>query len=389
MNSIMSLFGNINIAKPTIIYTRCSTKNQSNPYLNTCSNDIQLNKCSDFCNTNKFKIIKSVSEICSARTGNKQKELLNLINSNDNINLVIFDISRFSRNIFEGTELLKKCSDKKITIYSLKENICTNNPNNMKMFYMGLSNAQNESDDLSHRIKESIKFRKMKGIFIPGRIRFGYINNNNKIVKSELEQNIILLILKLKYGDLYNNIVELFKNIIGSKTIKLLELNYNILFGNYNNSDITTILNANKIKYRDELWTDKNVNYICLSNKNYFDNKLLNVHIFIKQIYYGFVSINTLNNLYKKINYTNLDNVTQLYNDISACKKSVDNCVTLLNMINLNFSIWNFDNVLKIIDDDTTINTDDALNYSDNDQDTVNNNVAIKTIVKKRKLQKN
>lgn len=380
----MTNFENINIAKPTIIYTRCSTKNQDNPYLNTFSNDIQLNKCTTFCNENNFKIIKSVSEICSARSGNKQKELLNLINNYNNINLVFFEISRFSRTIFKGTELLKKCIDKNITIYSLKENICTNDSNNIKMFYMGLSNAQSESDDLSHRIKESIKYRKMKGIFIPGRIKFGYINNNNKIVKNELEQNIILLILKLKYGDLYNNIVELFKNIIGNKTIKLLEPNYNILFGNYNNMDIATILNLNKIKYRNERWTDKNINYICLSNKNYIDSKLLNVYIFIKQIYYGFDSINTVNTLYKKINYTNLDNLTQLYNDISNCKKSVDSCVLLLNMIKLNFSIWNINNVLNIIHD-TTIDTESALNYNIEELDALVNKTS-KKIAKKRKL---
>lgn len=357
----MTNFENINIMKPTIIYTRCSTKKQCNPQLNTCSNDIQLNKCTNFCNENNFKIIKLVTEICSASIGNKQKELLNIINNYNNINLVIFDISRFSRNIFEGTELLKKCKDKNIIIYSLKENICTNNLNNIKNFYTGLTIAQNETDDLSHRIKESIKYRKIKGIFIPSKIKFGYCINNNKIIINEIEKNIILLILKLKYGELYVNIEKLFRNIIGDKKIKLLEYNYDVLFGNYNNNAIATILNSNKIKNRNELWTDKNIRYICLSNKNYIDNKILDVHNFIEQIYYGFDNINIINNLYIKINGTKLNNLTKMYNNITKCKKSIYDCVELLNMIKLNFCIWNYNNVFNIISELNTIINEENL----------------------------
>tara|TARA_B110000971_G_C19854173_1_gene428566 strand:+ start:51 stop:482 length:432 start_codon:yes stop_codon:yes gene_type:complete len=119
INSLCSTIASINIINKSIIYVRSSTKNQNNTYTNSTSLDMQIFSCENFAKKNKLNIIGIEKEICSARKGSNQKVLGNIIKNNSNINLIVFDISRFSRNIFDGTNILEQCFNKCITLYSV------------------------------------------------------------------------------------------------------------------------------------------------------------------------------------------------------------------------------------------------------------------------------
>ena len=79
----------------TIIYCRISTKNQTFGY----SLDLQNYICTNYCNNNKFNIINNIYEIGRATNIKNLKQLIDIINNNNNINIVIQESTRLCRNI--------------------------------------------------------------------------------------------------------------------------------------------------------------------------------------------------------------------------------------------------------------------------------------------------
>ena len=86
-----------------IIYCRVSTKNQ----ISGTSLETQKNLGKQYCTQNNFKINSVINEVCSAKSIDKQNELINIINDNDNIHLIIYEPTRISRNISDFTQLLQ------------------------------------------------------------------------------------------------------------------------------------------------------------------------------------------------------------------------------------------------------------------------------------------
>jgi DNA invertase Pin-like site-specific DNA recombinase len=320
---------------PTIIYTRCSTEKQNNTELHSTSLETQIYNCTNFGNSNNMPISDVVSEICSATKSSNQKKLLQLIDNITNFNLIIFDVSRFSRNIFDGTVLIKKCRDNNITIYSVKENICTNTNYGIKQFLSELMNAQNESDAISYRVSESIKYRKSLGAFIGGKVPYGhelYRDENNvaKLAINVEESDIIWLILKLKYGCIFNEIGMFIRNVLNSEDHKI------ILYGHFTDSDIAFILNNNNIFYRGKAWTGSNVHNISFNNMNYINEKETLTKDLIKRMYNG-CSSSEISEIYYNINgYQLNDNLL----DMKKYKKNKNEIIKFLNKHNVFFNLW-------------------------------------------------
>jgi DNA invertase Pin-like site-specific DNA recombinase len=347
MNNIINNLSLMEINSKGIIYTRSSTKKQNDLITNSHSLEIQTSNCSKFCFENNIDIIKIETEIVSARNSKKQNVLLNIINTNKDILLLVFDISRFSRNIFDGMNMLQKCMNNNITLYLLKENMYVRDLNDITRFNNLLSNAHAESDAISFRVKKSIEFRKSNGVFL-GKRKFGFDvitdNNNKKLKINENEQKTIELILILKFGGLKNKIDDLITFLINDKL--KIDMSDIILFGNYENSDIAYFLNFHNIIHKNKEWTTQNVNSIInLNNDKIKKREELTEEFLDEFLIKNKYNEATLKQLFFEINGYHLQSKYLInYNKLKGkCIKG--DKLNFLNDINLNYKIWNYEDI--------------------------------------------
>lgn len=359
MDKLMNNMVNMDITSSSIIYTRCSTPNQNNPQYNSSSIDSQLFMCTEFCKDNNFKILDHKTEICSGRHSKNQKVLLNLINNNSKINLIIFDISRFSRNIIDGMKMIEECLKNNIIIYSVKDNIIVKDNKQLNQFTISLMNAQNESDAISFRVSQSIKYRKSLGGHI-GKDYYGYNlikeNNIKKLIINNEEQVVVQLILRLKYGSTYNEVNKLC-NLINKSDIKILDKKSLILYGNYENSDIAFILNKNNILRRGVLWTSNNIQQVITKYPEYITKKesiLNSLFDEFSKLIENDKNINkdhvirSINILCEQINGYPLNNIDG-YNKLKKMKDRYD-ILSYLNSNFVNFKCWNIEDTYDYIE---------------------------------------
>jgi len=269
-NSINNL--DINLDK-AVIYVRCSTPGQNKDH--NYSLETQEGICRDFCN-NRFIVTNIVSEIVSARDINRQQQLLDLIDNSSDINLIVADASRLSRDFTNSINLIEKCKEKNICIYSARDNLDIKTFADKKMFVNNLLLAQYESDMTSFRIKTSIAHRKRIGKFIP-RPSYGFkiqnINGNKSMVKNDTEVKVIQLIKKLYLGSKIKDIQNLLKEITESDNSgsSLMEIENNqfvkikeVKEGNFTFSDIAHILNEENITNKNKKWTCASVRRVFI-----------------------------------------------------------------------------------------------------------------------------
>jgi DNA invertase Pin-like site-specific DNA recombinase len=110
-------------------------------------------------------------------------------------------MSRFSRNTLQGLQFIEKLNQMNCDLYNSRDKINYNNIINRNMFRIRLSEAQNESEVMSMRQKNSINIRKRMGYKF-GRVPYGYraerINGVRKFVLEPNEKKIIGTIIELK-----------------------------------------------------------------------------------------------------------------------------------------------------------------------------------------------
>jgi DNA invertase Pin-like site-specific DNA recombinase len=279
-----------------IIYCR---KSQGNDIKQEHSLNFQEQICINFAKTNNIKIVKILKEIKSAYKENYR--LLNdIIKYDSNINLIIYCIDRFSRNVTLGKKLLDLAGNNNIKIFFIKEKIIFNGNNTNKNIYNkilnGIKDAQSESEKISSRIKNIIKYKKSQGLYLGGYIPYGYntINtfNGKKLVINNYEDNIINFILfcrkdskkkikefnsLLKLINIYNKPIILYDN--ENNTVKYME-------GYMTFNNIAKLLNEYKIYNRGIEWNGNMIRTIYKNNININKSYLLE------------------NNKKRKLNYT-------------------------------------------------------------------------------------
>lgn len=173
-----------------IIYVRVSTSEQEV--------EAQKYSCEQYCIQNNLNIKKIYIEKCSAFKNNSQPKLHKLIQENQDCNLIIFSIDRFSRNIKIGNELIKQIENKHITLISVNENINLNTALGKYHFRNYINAAQYESELISERVKNSIKYKRANNMHI-GQAPYGYKLENKKLVK-DLEEFAIVNFIVRNYG---------------------------------------------------------------------------------------------------------------------------------------------------------------------------------------------
>ena len=274
----------INNNSNAIIYCRVSTQNQSYG----SSLETQMEASTSYCTNNKFKITNIVHEVCSAKDMHKQEKLIELIKSNENINIIIHDPSRISRNIGDFAQLLHICESKKITLHFVSDSLITNNSNDIKMILSSVYDSEIEIKTLSKRVKASIERRKRNKTYLPSVPRYGYIyekkiiNNKNVSVvkKNEHEQKIINLVNKMYWGDDIKPIQILLEELTGEKQEIINPTNPNeeitkIDYGNMTFVDIADFFNAIELSRRSKLWTADAISGI-INKKNLMETSTTN-----------------------------------------------------------------------------------------------------------------
>jgi DNA invertase Pin-like site-specific DNA recombinase len=178
-----------------IIYCRVS-----NFKITSFSYQSQEAECFNYCKKNNMKIHEIHKEYRSGY--GKQKELYNIIKKNKNINLILYDTTRFSRHMMYGKCLLDMCIDKNIIVHFVKEKTIFSKESSIEQLgkiMMGLAYSEEEWNNIRKRIVDSIKYRKQMGMCL-GTVPYGFDNNGGYLVKNE-DFNVIRLIVSLRNGN--------------------------------------------------------------------------------------------------------------------------------------------------------------------------------------------
>lgn len=254
-----------------IIYCRVSTQNQTFGF----SLDTQMEASISYCADSNYKIIDIVHEVCSAKEMSQQKKLIELINSNENIHIIIHDPSRLSRNISDFTQLLHICETKKITLHFVSDKLITNNNTDIKTILSSVYDSEIEIKTLSKRVRASIEQRKRNKTYLPSVPRYGYSYekelNNDRIIrtvkKNESEQKVIGLINKMYWGSNIKPVENILQELTGEtheifNWINPEEKVSKIEFGNMTFVDIANFLNSIELTKREREWTPDSVSDI-------------------------------------------------------------------------------------------------------------------------------
>ncbi len=224
----------------TIIYARISSPNQAEYNGQHFSIENQISRCTEYCQTNLFNITDVVTEVVSARDINKQNGLINIYNTKSDCNLVVFNISRFSRNTSQALDWINKFKSKYINIIFMEENIHLTSFIDMHRLRLGLSQAELESNQISHRIKSTNNLLKSKGWKF-GRESFGYKSCRQKGIRkfqiNKEEQMIMDFIIGSRKGVSCRKINKLLNKIIPTNKIPIKY---------YDSDDITPIESFSK-----------------------------------------------------------------------------------------------------------------------------------------------
>ena len=270
----------MNQFKNAIIYCRISSKNQK---IGT-SLESQKLLCTNYCIENNFDVIKTINEISTAKIMKKQKKLFEIVNSNNNINLIVYEPSRLSRNLKDFLDLFEIIQKKNIIIHIVQNKLISDNSNHYRQIISGILDGEIESKNLSLRMKRSINFKKSTGKYLPTIPKFGSqyktIKNTKILEKNIEERNIIQLINKLYWGSDINSVQDLILKITGKKQELFFISNPDekvtkIEYGNMKIVDIVNLLNSMSITRRNKKWTLKSVSTIINDIKKNFKSLII------------------------------------------------------------------------------------------------------------------
>lgn len=289
---------NFNINPNNIyIYIRVSTNSQVN---DSNGLDNQHEMCEDYINKN-FKNNSSVSILSDVGSSYQNKNKLTNLNKlirkiESNSLIVVGDISRLGRNIYQVFSLLRKIRKTNSHIIGVQDNLCYNHSRIMdKKFYYKIIEAELSSDKKSLISLNRINNIKKHNGYI-GRASYG-----TQIIKK-------------------NNIPYIYKKPSEIKIIELMKSQF-ILNNNYNS--VSEYLNNNNFLNRKNIqWTSNNIKNIL--NK-YFPNLKNNIN-----------TTNLISTIpdYEKDNEP-LNKINNTLNKIEEIEKEINNLKIKINNSNI------------------------------------------------------
>jgi len=274
-----------------VIYCRISSPNQSIINNIHLSIEHQLMKCKTYCEINDMNILEELSEIKSARNMSNLHKLIYILNTYSNINLIIYNITRFSRNILQGLQYIDIAKKKNIIIHFVEESVETNHHLDLHRIRLGLSQSEYESDTISKRVKANNIVLKNKGwcfgppkygqevIFRKGIRRFRQCNYERKIIRfiiiARQGRCSVMALNKLLQNIIPNNTVPIeFYDMNSNSAIIRFDKPYTLTFG-----EIANLLNSYEIKNRHNYWTSTSLGRVYNNNNINIQKKFSSMNI--------------------------------------------------------------------------------------------------------------
>ena len=277
---------------PAIIYTRLSSSNQSFNNGIYVSIENQINKCNEYCQNSNMSVTQTVTEIKSAKNINKQFELQKILNENSNINIIFYNITRFSRNTGQAINFVNKCIEKGIKLHFAEEKFTIDHFMDLHRLRLGLSQAEYESNVISNRVRSNNNVLRNKGWKF-GRPRYGrkvlFKNGIRKFTANKHEQEIINFIVMSRIGQVScSSLNRQLKKIIpkNKELIEFWDMKTGMMINYFDHKytlsfpEIADLLNSYKIRSRFGEWSGSKVNRVfneCF--KNGLENKMTSMAI--------------------------------------------------------------------------------------------------------------
>lgn len=186
--------------KNVVMYCRTSSNLQADNF----SLDGQSTSITEYCVRNKFNILNSYVDAClSGTTTNNRtsfQQMLNDIKTNEIHAIVVYKLSRISRNMQDLVNIVNFLKECNVHLISIEDNIDTSTPMGMTFLYLIGAFAEMDRENIISNCKMGMKERALNGLWNGGRV-IGYKSNSQKqldIVDDEAE------IIKMIF-DLYAN----------------------------------------------------------------------------------------------------------------------------------------------------------------------------------------
>lgn len=203
-----------------IIYSRISVLNDSR----TTSLESQEDANMMFMKKNKLKLFKCFKDVGSAFS-KPQKDLKTFLSSCKNKTLIVFDVSRLTRNTVNFKHIYDICKKNKhsIGVTSLDYIFHINNISNYEILFKLVLQTQQESIDIGNRIRRAYRFKK-KNELQYGKKR----DENGVVIDVEYEVNVMKLIylLSTKHSpiDEIRRLITLCGNMTGKDYFDVVEI---------------------------------------------------------------------------------------------------------------------------------------------------------------------
>ena len=263
-----------------ILYTRVSTGEQGSQSLGA-----QNQICLKYLNSNGLTLNAHYSEIGSAFNGN-QKVLNNLINNHVNSILYVLNVTRFSRNVEKGLNMLRIASNNNIRVIFIEEQLDSMNKSHSHQIRVKLSESQQESEVISNRINNVNQILSSQGwrFGVPEYGKKSIMNGDiRKFVNNDVENNIADFICQARDGISCKILNKKLKKIIPNApsiyfydTDGVSKIQYFNRARTLSFQEIADLLNDYNIKKRGKEWSASMVSsvYNCFSELNGKFNKM-------------------------------------------------------------------------------------------------------------------
>ena len=110
--------------------------------------------------------------------------------------VAVYKIDRLSRSLFDFADLLSEFEKHGVSFVSTTQLIDTSTPMGRMMLGILMTFAQYEREVIAERIRDKISATKKKGMWVGGRVPFGYRLENHKLVPDPVEAERVRFLFK-------------------------------------------------------------------------------------------------------------------------------------------------------------------------------------------------
>uniref|UniRef100_A0A6C0LXY4 Resolvase/invertase-type recombinase catalytic domain-containing protein n=1 Tax=viral metagenome TaxID=1070528 RepID=A0A6C0LXY4_9ZZZZ len=228
-------------------YVRVSSQQQSQFSEGHVSLAVQERAIRDWCTANGMNLVRMFQDVVSARDMTKQKSLQELgtfVRSGTIKTVVVYNVSRFSRNVLQGLEFIKnRLLARGVNIHSVMDGCQYSGTAGKNMFTMTMAFGENQSNVISDNVKSSHTFLRGFGF------QFGAAKYGMKAIRVPSSGDPNILVRKFVRDDDEHAVIE------------------TIMHSGLSAEDTALNLNGQGVLRRGKPWTEASVRGIIVAHK--------------------------------------------------------------------------------------------------------------------------